>query len=62
MADLTADLMNRFWDMNNPNATWETFRDIFNGNDEVHDTTRSRRARSQYAPWLYEDLKERMDN
>lgn len=62
MADLAADLINRSCDSNNPSATWDTFRNIFNRNAEIHAPSRGRRARSQYAPWFYEDLKQRMNN
>jgi hypothetical protein len=58
--DLKHHFENYEFDNNDPNELWGLWKSIFNIILEKHAPTRLRKVRSEYAPWLTENLKKSM--
>ena len=58
--DLKCNFENFDFDTSNPNDMWESWKNIFNVILEKHATTRIRKVRSEYAPWLTNNIKKNM--
>lgn len=50
------------WETDDPNVLWDNFKTAFNNIADIHAPTRCRRVRSEYAPWLNNDIKRKMIN
>ena len=59
--DLDIALSNIDWDFDDPNRLWENFKTTFNYVADVHAPTKSRRVRSQKAPWLTDEIKKNIN-
>ena len=55
--DLKCNFENFHFDTSNPNEMWESWKNIFNVILEKHAPTRIRKVRSEYAPWLTNNIK-----
>ena len=50
------------WNSIDPNILWEDFKVIFNLVSETHAPIRSRRVRSEYAPWINQTIIQDMNH
>ena len=50
------------WAEKDPNILWEQFKTAFDQTSKIHAPTRLRKVRSEYAPWLNEQIKKAMNN
>ena len=59
--DLDIAWSNIDWDIDDPNRLWEKFKTTFNYVADVHAPNKSRRVRSQKAPWLTDEIKKNIN-